>query len=68
MKIQDLKPMDDGALKGKVIELKKELMGLRFQKVTGQVEKTHHIRVARKTVARVKTLLGQRKQTAQGVK
>ena len=68
MKLQDLKQLDDGALKGKVIELKKELMGLRFQKVTGQVEKTHQIRVARKSVARIKTLLGQRKQSVQGVK
>lgn len=67
MKLVDLKQMNDGALKGKVIELKKELMGLRFQKVAGQVEKTHNIRVARKTVARIKTLLGQRNQKAQGV-
>jgi len=66
MKLIDLKQMNDGALKGKVIELKKELMGLRFQKVTGQVEKTHTIRTARKTVARAKTLLGQRNK-AQGV-
>ena len=67
MKLVDLKQMNDGALKSKVIELKKELMGLRFQKVVGQVEKTHNIHVARKTVARIKTLLGQRNQKAQGV-
>ena len=66
MKLIDLKQMNDGALKGKVIELKKELMGLRFQKVTGQVEKTHPIREARKTIARAKTLLSQRNK-AQGV-
>lgn len=60
MKWLDIKQLDEGALKVKVVELRKELMGLRFQRVTGQVEKTHQFRVARRNIARIKTLLNQR--------
>ena len=63
MKLQDLKQLNDASLKDKSIELRKELMGLRFQRVTGQVEKTHQFRVARRTIARIKTLLVQRTKT-----
>ena len=60
MKWVELKQLDEAALKAKVVELRKELMGLRFQRVTDQVEKTHQFRVARRTIARIKTLLNQR--------
>ncbi len=63
MKWIDIKQMDDAALKGKVIELRKGLMALRFQRVTGQVEKTHQFQDARRTIARIKTLLNQRAKT-----
>jgi large subunit ribosomal protein L29 len=64
MKWQDIKQLDDAALKLKCIELRKELMGLRFQRVTAQAEKTHQFRIARRTIARIKTLLNQRTKTA----
>lgn len=63
MKLQDLKQLNDESLKAKIIELRKELMGLRFQRVTAQVEKTHQFKVARRTIARIKTLLVQRTET-----
>lgn len=63
MKWQDIKQLNDAGLKAKVIELRKELMGIRFQRVTGQVEKTHQVRVARRSIARLKTLLNQRTKT-----
>lgn len=63
MKLQDLKQLNDESLTAKIIELRKELMGLRFQRVTAQVEKTHQFKVARRTIARIKTLLVQRAKT-----
>ena len=60
MKWVELRQLDETALKAKVVELRKELMGLRFQRVTAQVEKTHQFRVARRSIARIKTLLNQR--------
>lgn len=63
MKWQDIKQLNDEALKTKIVELRKELMGLRFQRVTGQVEKTHQFKIARRAIARSKTLLIQRTRT-----
>ena len=63
MKWQDIKQLNDESLKTKIIELRKELMGLRFQRVTGQVEKTHQFKIARRSIARIKTLLIQRTKT-----
>ena len=60
MKWHDIKEMDDAGLKAKCVELRKEVMGLRFRRVAGEAEKTHHFRVARRTIARIKTLLTQR--------
>lgn len=60
MKWHDIKQMDDAGLKAKCVELRKEMMGLRFRRVSGEAEKTHHFRVARRTIARIKTLLTQR--------
>jgi large subunit ribosomal protein L29 len=64
MKWVDIKQLDEARLKEKVVELRKELMGLRFQKATGQVEKTHQFRLARRNIARIKTLLNQRIKAA----
>jgi large subunit ribosomal protein L29 len=63
MKLQDLKQLDEKGLKGKVLELRKEIMGLRFQAATGKVEKTHQFKVARRTIARAKTLMNQGQKT-----
>jgi len=63
MNWQDIKQLNNEALETKIIDLRKELMGLRFQRVTGQVEKTHQFKVARRSIARIKTLLIQRAQT-----
>lgn len=60
MKWHDIKQLNDENLKSKVVDLRKDLMALRFQRVTGQVEKTHHFKVARRSIARIKTLLNQR--------
>ena len=60
MKWHDIKQLDEASLKAKTVELRKELMGLRFKRATSQIEKTHQFSSARKTIARIKTLLNQR--------
>jgi large subunit ribosomal protein L29 len=62
MKWHDLKQLDDAHLNAKIVELRKQLMGLRFQRVTGEFSKTHQFCVARRSIARIKTLLNQRSQ------
>jgi large subunit ribosomal protein L29 len=41
--------------------LKKEQFNLRFQRATGQLENSSRVRVVRRDIARIKTVLGQRR-------
>ena len=56
MKISDVKAMTSDQLKDELLNLKKKQMNLRFQKATGQLEKTSRIRQVRRDVARIKTV------------
>ena len=46
---------DVGKLRSEVVDLKKNLMNLKFQKSTGQLEKTSQIKNIRVKIARLKT-------------
>ena len=61
--IRDLAPAE---ITTKLRSTRDELLQLRLRKHTGQVEKTHTIRVLRKDIARLETLLTEKKskQTA----
>jgi len=61
MLVSDLNKEDFQDLLKKVSELKHELMNLRFQKSSSQLEKTAVIRIVRRNIARVKTVLTQKK-------
>ena len=56
----DLRAMSRDELNGKVTELKEELVSLRFQAATGQLQNTARLRGARKDIARVYTVLQER--------
>jgi large subunit ribosomal protein L29 len=49
--------MSPDQLSDQLVNLKKEQFNLRFQKATGQVEKTHRVGEVRKDIARLKTVL-----------
>ena len=57
----DLRGLSRDQLNAKVVELKEELFGLRFQAATGQLPKTHETRRVRREIARVKHLIGSTK-------
>jgi large subunit ribosomal protein L29 len=57
MKIDDIRGMSPDQLAEQLVSLKKEQFNLRFQKATGQVEKTHRVDEVRKSIARIKTVL-----------
>ena len=44
--------------------LGKEIFNLRFQKASGQLENTARVRQARRDIARIKTILGERRRQA----
>jgi len=57
MKIADVRALTPDQLADQLVALKKEQFNLRFQKATGQVEKTHRVDAVRKDIARIKTVL-----------
>ena len=60
MKAEDIRGLSADQLKDKLADLKKEQFNLRFQKATGQLEKSSRINEVRKDIARVKTIARQK--------
>lgn len=54
----------DDELKDQLTALRKEAFNLRFRAASGQLENTARVRDVRRTIARVKTIIQQRKQAA----
>ncbi|HEY3695129.1 50S ribosomal protein L29 [Phenylobacterium sp.] len=57
MKIDEIRGMTPDQLAESLLNLKKEQFNLRFQRATGQLEKTHRVDEVRKDIARIKTTL-----------
>jgi large subunit ribosomal protein L29 len=64
MKIDEIRGMTPDQLAETLLNLKKEQFNLRFQKATGQIEKTHRVNEVRKDIARIKTTLRTRQAQA----
>jgi large subunit ribosomal protein L29 len=56
MKISDVRALTKDQVKDEVLKLRKEQLNLRFQRASGQLEKTHRINQIRKDIARLKTV------------
>ena len=67
-KIADLRSQTVDQLSDELLKLKKEQFNLRFQRASGQLENTSRVRVVRRDIARIKTILGQRKTAAEAAK
>jgi len=61
MKIADFRSQTDDELRDQLHELKKEALNLRFQRASGQLEGTSRIRQVRRDIARVLSVLGERR-------
>jgi len=57
MKANDIREKTVSELDAMLVELKTELFNLRFQLATGQLDNTSRIKIVRKDIARVKTVL-----------
>jgi len=64
MKVQELHHKTDSELKDMLLQSKREALNLRFQKANGQLESPAQVRAVRKTVARLKTIINQKKNKA----
>ena len=61
MKVEDIRKLSDEEILNKINETKVELFNLRLKQSTGSLEKPKQINTLRKTVARLKTVLNERK-------
>ena len=62
MKANELTAMTVEQLQEKVKELKSQLLGLRFQLATGQLQNTMQLSEIKREIARCKTILRQKEQ------
>lgn len=60
MKATDLREKSVEELNVQLVELLQEQFKKRMEKATGQMEATHEIRVIRRDIARVKTIINQK--------
>jgi large subunit ribosomal protein L29 len=56
-KTSDLRNLKAGELETKLSDAREELMKLRFQQVTGQLTDTSRLRILRREIARMQTIL-----------
>jgi len=62
----DIRPKTADQLKDQLNELKKEQFNLRFQMASGQLENTARVRQVRRDIARIKSVLHEKKQSPAG--
>ena len=60
MKASDTRALTADQLGDQLATLKKEQFNLRFQKATGQLEKTARVKEVRRDIARIKTIARQK--------
>jgi large subunit ribosomal protein L29 len=61
MNAEEIRTKTADELGEQLASLKKEQFNLRFQKATGQLEKTARIREVRRDIARIKTIAAQKR-------
>ncbi len=66
MKAEDIRTKTQDQLADDLAALKKEQFNLRFQKATGQLEKTARVRQVRKDIARIKTIAAEKAAAKKG--
>ena len=64
MKAEDIRTKTQDQLTDDLASLKKEQFNLRFQKATGQLEKTSRVRKVRRDIARIETILSVKSKAA----
>ena len=63
-KAEDYRAKSGDELNAQLSNLKKEQFNLRFQRANGQVENTGRIRVLRRDIARIQTVLTEQRRAA----
>ncbi|MEM9698327.1 MAG: 50S ribosomal protein L29 [Pseudomonadota bacterium] len=64
MNAQELRDKTPDQLRDELVNLKKEAFNLRFQQATGQLENPARLRLVKRDVARVRTILNEKARAA----
>jgi large subunit ribosomal protein L29 len=64
MKPADVRAKTPDELGAQLLDLRKEQFNLRFQRATGQTEGVGRVRTVRRDIARIKTVLAEKKRSA----
>ncbi|BAV92413.1 50S ribosomal protein L29 [Candidatus Desulfovibrio trichonymphae] len=62
--VGELRALDVGDLRSKLADQRRELMDTRLKHAVAQLEKTSELKVMRKQVARMETILNEKEQRA----
>ena len=65
IEVSELRGQTPQQLGERLVELKKEQFNLRFQRATGQLESTARVREVRRDIARIMTVLSEKRNAAQ---
>jgi large subunit ribosomal protein L29 len=60
MRARELRDLTDEELEQKMAETRRELFNLRFQSATGSLENSARLRLAKREIARILTVKGER--------
>jgi len=56
-KVADIRKLSEAEIRAKLTDAREEMMKLRFQQVTGQLTDTSRLRILRRDIARMETIL-----------
>ena len=62
MKAHEVRNLSDDQLRGELLSLRKVHLNLRFQMATGEFQNHARVRQVKKTIARLKTIINERKR------
>lgn len=60
MKAEEIRALSIEAIRARLEDAKEELMRLRFQQATGELSDTSRLRITRRNIARLYTILAER--------
>jgi large subunit ribosomal protein L29 len=63
-KATDIRAKSPDELEAQLVDLRREQFNLRFQRATGQNESVGRVRVVRREIARVKTIIAERSRAS----
>jgi len=66
MKSKEIRALNPEEVRSKIADAREELMKLRFQQVTGQLTDSSRLRIVRRDIARMETILNEQMADVEG--